>query len=75
MKSVTKTRRVITIEDNVINGGLASVVQKSIINLNGVQSMYFAYPDEFVIHGTSEEIEKLDGLDSKSILEKIAKMF
>lgn len=75
IKSVTKTRRVITIEDNLINGGLASAVQKAIINLNGVQSMYFAYPDEFVIHGTSEEIEKLYGLDSKSILEKIAKMF
>ncbi|MBO5178837.1 MAG: 1-deoxy-D-xylulose-5-phosphate synthase [Clostridia bacterium] len=75
IKSVTKTRRVITIEDNIINGGLASAVQKTIINLNGVQSMYFAYPDEFIVHGTSEEIEKLYGLDSKSILEKIAKMF
>ena len=75
IKSVAKTRRVITIEDNIINGGLASAVQKTIINLNGVQSMYFAYPDEFIVHGTSEEIEKLYGLDSKSILEKIAKMF
>ena len=75
IKSVTKTRRVITIEDNIINGGLASAVQKTIINLNGVQSMYFAYPDEFIVHGTSEEIEKLYGLDKNSIMEKIAKMF
>lgn len=74
-KSAIKTRRIITIEDNVITGGLASAVQNAIVNISGLQSMYFGYPDEFVIHGTSNEIEKIYKLDKESILEKISKMF
>lgn len=74
-KSATKTRRIITIEDNVTSGGLASSVQNAIINISGLQSMYFGYPDEFIIHGTSTEIEKIYKLDKDSIMEKISKMF
>lgn len=74
-KSATKTRRLITIEDNVTTGGLASGVQNAVININGLSSMYFGYPDEFIIHGTSSEIEKAYKLDKDSILEKISKMF
>ena len=74
-KSVQKTRRIITLEDNVLVGGLSSAVQNAIVNINGVQSMYFGYPDDFIIHGTATEIEKIYKLDKDSIIEQIAKMF
>ncbi|MBQ9315028.1 MAG: 1-deoxy-D-xylulose-5-phosphate synthase [Clostridia bacterium] len=65
--SIKKTRRFITIEDNVISGGLASLVQNLMVNEQNVTGKYFAYPDEFIKHGSCEELEKLYGMDAKTI--------
>lgn len=73
LKSIEKTKQVITIEDNILKGGLASTVQESIIkhNLKEVSFLAFGYPDKFIGHGKVEEVEKLYGLDVKSISSKI----
>ena len=75
INSLRKTNAVITIEDNVINGGLASLVKDLIINnnLNLKYQKFFAYPDEFIKHGKIKEIEKEFGMDAESISKTILK--
>ena len=58
--SIEKTKNVITIEDGTKINGLATAVKEMIIdnNLQNIKVTAFAYPDEFISHGTVEEIEK-----------------
>lgn len=72
MNSLRKTKRIITIEDNVITGGLASAIQNLIINEKDVLfKKFFAYPDEFIKHGSTSEIEDEFGLSVEKIAKKI----
>ncbi len=73
LKSINKTKFVITIEDNIITGGLASSVEDIIIRneINDIKFIPIGYPDKFVQHGKTEDVEKIYGLDVKSIYEKI----
>lgn len=71
LKSIRKTKRVITIEDNIIAGGLATAIKDLIIDEEINYKNFFAYPDEFIKHGKTEEIEKEYGLDAESISKKI----
>lgn len=71
LNSVRKTQKVITIEDGIINGGLATAIKNLIIEETRISSKYFGYPDEFITHGKTEEIEKLYGMDEVSISEAI----
>ena len=70
LKSIKETRNVITIEDNIIKGGLGSTISEIITknNLNDVKLKCFGYPDEFIKHGNVDEIEKIYGLDVQSIV-------
>ena len=67
LNSIQKTKRFITIEDNIIEGGLATQIKDIVLNVPNVSGQYFAYPDEFIIHGSCEELEKLYGMDAESI--------
>ena len=68
LKSISKTKKVIVIEDGTINGGLCSSIKELIVENNlDVKSKYYAYPDKFIKHGSVEEIEEKYGLDAKSI--------
>ena len=72
-KSIKKTKRVITMEDGTIINGLASTV-KELINdekLGKIEMQTYAYPDEFIKHGTVEELEKLYNQDAKFIYNEI----
>lgn len=72
MNSLRKTKRIITIEDNVITGGLASAIQNLIINEKDILfKKFFAYPDEFIKHGSTSEIEDEFGLSAEKIAKKI----
>lgn len=74
LTSVKKTHKIVTIEDNVITGGLASTVQNVIVNENDISlKMFFAYPDEFIKHGTTKEIENEYGLTADKIADKVYK--
>ena len=65
---------IVTIEDNSILGGAGSAVLE-IISKNDLQckTLCLGIPDNFVEHGTQEEIYKLCGLDKNSIVKKIVK--
>lgn len=71
LSSIKKTNRVITIEDNMIKGGLGSTIIELISKnkLEGVQIHTFGYPDEFIKQASVEQIEKKYGLDTNTILQ------
>ena len=71
--SIEKTKRVITIEDGTTINGLGTAVKELIIKekLEEIDIQTFAYPDEFIKHGTVEELEKIYHQDVKSIINKI----
>ena len=74
-KSISKTKFVITIEDGTEIGGLGSSIKELIVNKNieCVKIKCFAYPDEFIKHGSVPELEKLYGLDCESICDYVRK--
>ena len=67
--SIEKTKNVITIEDGTCVGGLATTIKELIVdkNLQDVKIKTIAYPDEFIEHGTAEELEKMYGFDIKFV--------
>ncbi len=68
-ESISKTKFVITIEDGTEIGGLGSSIKELVANkqLNDVKIKCFAYPDEFIKHGSVSELEDVYGLDYKNI--------
>lgn len=73
LKSIAKTRFVITLEDNTLIGGLGSEVKELIAEkkLQNVVVKTFGYPDVFVEHGTPQELEELYKMDEKNIFHYI----
>ena len=73
LKSLNKTKFAITIEDNTLIGGLASSIKELIVNkeIKGVKIKSFGYPDTFVQHGQTEELEEIYGMDNKNIINYI----
>ena len=72
LKSIRKTKKIITIEDNILEGGLASSIKELLIDnkIEDIKIKNFGYPNVFVKHGTVDEIEKLYGLDIDNILKE-----
>ncbi len=58
-KSIEKTKKVITIEDGTKINGLGTAIKELIIdeNLKDVEIQELSLPDEFIRHGTVEELE------------------
>ena len=75
VKSIKKTGRVATIEDNTLKGGLGSSVIELVnkFNLQNIKVETFGYDDCFVPHGGTEELEKIYKQDVESIAEQLAK--
>lgn len=69
--SLNKTKRLVTIEDNIINCGLASSVKDTLEKVEGAKELNIGYPEEFVKHGTVSDIEKKYEIDVDSIIRKV----
>ena len=67
-----KFKRIITIEDGTRNGGLGSAVLEW-MNDHGYQPQItrMGLPDNFVEHGTIDQLREIVGIDKKSILKAI----
>ena len=76
-ESISKTKFVITIEDGTEIGGLGSSIKELIVskNIEGVKIKCFAYPDEFIKHGSVPELEELYGVDCENIVRYIKNKF
>lgn len=77
IKSITKTGKVITIEDGTIINGLASSIKELVVdnNLNNIKYKFYAYPDKFIKHGSVCQLEKKYGIDTESIYKDLKKDF
>ncbi len=68
-------KKIITIEDGVINGGFGSAVLEFMSDNNyPVQVKRLGIPDSFIEHGTPEELYQMLGLDSEGIAESISEV-
>lgn len=76
INSINKTKNLITIEDNTIIGGLSTTIKELIVenNIKDINIKSFAYPDEFIQHGSPSELEEKYKLDNKKIIKEIIKM-
>lgn len=75
-KSIAKTKKVITIEDGILNGGLYTEIAE-LITKNNMQKIHLqgcAYKDKFIKQGTVEQLEKLNNLDADSIAKEVIKL-
>ena len=65
-------KKVVTIEDNVITGGFSTNINKFIIdNKCDIDIINIALPEEFIPHGSVDEIYNSVGLSPIKIAEKI----
>ena len=64
-KSIEKTGNVITMEDGTKINGLGTAIEELIVeeNLQNVKIEKQAWPDEFIKHGTVEELEAMSKRD------------
>lgn len=70
----SKAKHIYTIEDGTIKGGLYSEVSEIVLRNKLKKFVHgFGYNDLFIKQGKVEELEKLNGMDSKSIYEAIIK--
>ncbi|ATC93728.1 1-deoxy-D-xylulose-5-phosphate synthase [Pseudoalteromonas tunicata] len=68
-----KHKYFITLEDNAIQGGAGSAVNEFVMtNKLSVHVLNLGIPDEFIKHGTQDEMHSEMGLDSAGILTKIS---
>ena len=64
---------IVTVEDGVINGGFGSAVGEyfSSKNYSGIKVLHLGISDNFVTHGTPQELYKMLKLDPQGIAESI----
>ena len=75
-ESIEKTKNVITIEDGTIINGLATAVQEIIQEeIKKIKMKSYAYPDEYIQHGSVEELEKIYGVDEETIVKEFNNKF
>jgi len=69
--TASKTKSIVTIEDNLIKGGLGSCIDEILINQKHKMIMHFGWNDEIVPHGTIAGLKKSAGLTADKIADKI----
>ena len=65
-----KIHTIITIEDNALIGGFGDTVKSYFSNSN-VRVYSFGIPDEFIEHGTVEQLKDMIGITPKKIVKEI----
>ncbi len=67
-----KTGNIITIEDNVKTGGMGSMIGVLLKEKNvDCKFRILAFPDKPITHGSIDDLDRLYGLDAKTIARKI----
>ena len=74
LESSGKVSLIVTVEDNVIPGGMGEEINNILIN-TGVKVVNIGWPDKFIEHGTCEELYIKYKMDSSSIAERIKREF
>ncbi len=78
LSSLRKTKQAITLEDGTIINGLGTAVKELVMkerenNPSGdiIKVKTFAYPDEYIPHGSVEQLEKMYGLSEEQIAKEV----
>lgn len=72
LREAGKCRRIVTVEDGVVQGGLGSAVLEFMADHNlHPEVVRLGLPDHFVEHGTLDELYHLVGLDAEAIRQAI----
>lgn len=76
IKSAQKTGKVVTLEDNTISGGLGSSVAECFVEagLTDIKLKILGLPDEFIEHGSRNQILDKFGLTPQKIAKEILKL-
>jgi len=76
-KKFVNYNKVITVEENALNGGFGSAVLEFIENENiqTISVKRMGLPDEFVTHGTQAELRAMYNLNSEGITQTTADFF
>ena len=73
-KSIIKTKLVITIEDNTIIGGLSSSIKELLVDSSiNTKIKSYALPDNFIEHGSIQELQEKYGITKENIIKYIKK--
>lgn len=71
--SAEKTGLLVTLEDNIISGGVGEAIAAEIAKRGAsIPCLIEAFPDKFIPAGSRQELFELFGLDAASLAEKIA---
>jgi 1-deoxy-D-xylulose-5-phosphate synthase len=78
-------KHIVTLEDNVKSGGLGECILEYFTESSGtfpagvcpqqIQVHIMAWPDEFITHGSVDELRRLHGLDADGVCTKIRAIF
>ncbi|MDI6602264.1 MAG: 1-deoxy-D-xylulose-5-phosphate synthase [Thermoanaerobacteraceae bacterium] len=76
LSSVEKTGKLLVIENNALKGGFGNEILQIIAekNIKNVKIKLLGIPDNFITHGSPEELYKLCGLDADSIKKQVLEM-
>ena len=71
------TKRLVTIEENVLRGGFGSAVLAMLeqASIDGLNAHCIGIPDEFVEHGTQAILRAKYGLDAQGIARRVQALF
>jgi len=69
--SVKKTNKVVTLEDHQITGGLGAIVSSLLSEYHPVRVKHIGVQDSFGQSGSADDLYRLYGLDTESIVQKI----
>ncbi len=71
-----KHKLIVTMEENVENGGFGDQVRRFICDENiDINHLCIALPDAFVTHGSCDQLYKVLGVDAESITKKVMKKY
>jgi 1-deoxy-D-xylulose-5-phosphate synthase len=77
LELASRIKRVVSVEENTMNGGFGSSVldllQKS--GLNGIQVKTIGLPDKFIEHGSQSILRSKYGIDSDGIARQLQSLF
>ena len=72
---VAKGNKIVTIEDNVVHGGLGTLVLEHVNSFSeNTKVVNLGFKDEFIPHGSVDILYKLYGLDVNGIVDSILKI-
>jgi len=76
LKAASSCKKIITVEENELQGGFGSAVLELLAEkgITGVQVKRLGIPDKFVQHATQAQLRRKYGIDEEGILRAIRQM-